>query len=87
MPELLTDAETAACPAAAREALARYLAGEISAEIALMHLLLATGALPALRQCLQDSPRTGRPALVRLSTLADRMAGAWPAPPRWSKPD
>jgi hypothetical protein len=42
----LSEAEAAACPAAARDVLARYLAGEVSAEIALMHLLLAAASLP-----------------------------------------
>lgn len=75
MRELLTDAEMAACPVAAREVLAGHLAGEVSAEVALMHLLLASGALPPLRHCLQRLAATRRPALVRLAQLADRNDG------------
>ncbi len=66
----LSEAEAAACPAAARNVLARYLAGEVSAEIALMHLLLAAGALPSLQQCLHRLGATRRRPLVRLARLA-----------------
>src|SRR5439155_5632511 len=66
----LTEAEKAACPAAARTVLVGYLAGEVSAEIALMHLLLATGALPPLQRCLQTLGATGRDAFLRLPQLA-----------------
>ncbi len=67
----LSQAERAACPAAAHDVLARYLDGEVSAEIALMHLLLAAGGLPALRGCLSRLGAARRPALVRLARLAD----------------
>lgn len=70
MQNLLTEAEEAACPPAAHEALARYLAGEISAEIALMQLLLAAGALEPLTECLQRLTATGREPFVRLARLA-----------------
>jgi SAM-dependent methyltransferase len=66
----LTEAEIAACPPAARAVLERYLAGDVSVEIALMHLLLAANALPALQDCLQRLGATGRAAFVRLTTLA-----------------
>ena len=66
----LTEAEAAACPAAARAVLAAYLAGEVSAEIALMHLLLATGALPPLQRCLKTLEATGRDAFLPLAQLA-----------------
>lgn len=66
----LSAAELDACPPAARAVLERYLAGEVSAEIALMHLLLATGALPALLDCLQHLAATGQDPLLRLTTLA-----------------
>ncbi|HEY3911126.1 MAG TPA: class I SAM-dependent methyltransferase [Stellaceae bacterium] len=70
MPEPLSETEAAACPAAAREMLARYLAGEVSAEIALMHLLLRAGAVPPLQHSLQTLAATGRDAFVRLARLA-----------------
>ncbi len=70
MLNLLTEAEEAACPPAAHEALARYLAGEISAEIALMQLLLAAGAREPLTECLQRLTATGRKPFVRLARLA-----------------
>ena len=66
----LTAAEMAACPPAARAVVERYLAGEVSAEIALMHLLLAAGALPPLLNCLQQFGASGRGALLRLAALA-----------------
>ena len=67
----LSEAEMAACPAAAHDVLARYLDGEVSAEIALMHLLLAAGSLPGLQQCLRRLGATRRGPLVRLARLAD----------------
>src|SRR5207248_58085 len=45
-----------ACPEAVRPALARYLADEISAEVALMQLLLALGDRASLRECLAALP-------------------------------
>jgi len=75
MREPLTEAEAAACPPAARVVLARYLAGKVSAEIALMHLLLAAGALTSLRQCLQALAATGRGAFARLEHLAGQHRG------------
>jgi len=65
----LSDAEAAACPAALR-VLNGYLAGEISGEIALMHLLLAERSLPKLIECLQRLCTTGREPLLRLAQLA-----------------
>ena len=44
--------ELSACPEAARPVLARYLAGEISAEVAIMQLLLALGGMAPLTDCL-----------------------------------
>src|SRR5216110_3164671 len=41
-----------ACPEAARPALACYLAGEISPEVAIMQLLLALGGVEAVAKCL-----------------------------------
>lgn len=70
----LTEAEEAACPTAARAVLVGYLAGEVSAEIALMHLLLATGALQPLWRCLQTLRATGRDAFLRLAQLAANHA-------------
>jgi SAM-dependent methyltransferase len=70
MPDPVTEAAKAASPPAAWPALARYLAGEISAEIALMHLLLATGTLPSLQDCLGRLGETGHAALRRLAQLA-----------------
>jgi SAM-dependent methyltransferase len=70
MRELLTVSEEAACPAAVRPVLLRYLADEISAEVAVMHLLLALRALPPLRRCLQMLAARQRDAFVRLAQLA-----------------
>jgi SAM-dependent methyltransferase len=66
----LTEAAVALCPPPARAMLARYLAGEVSAEIALMHLLLAFGTLPALKNCLHEFAKTEHTALLRLVRLA-----------------
>lgn len=66
----LTAAEAGACPPAARAVLLRYLAYEISAEIALMHLLLAAGSLSVLCKCLEALAATGRAEFVRLARLA-----------------
>jgi len=44
------------CPEKARPVLARYLAGEISAEIAIMQLLLALGGVAPLAECLAAMP-------------------------------
>jgi SAM-dependent methyltransferase len=80
MPEPLTESAIAACPPAARAMLARYQADEISAEIALMHLLLATGTLPDLWECLDRLGGTGHEPLQRLARLAaargESLAGA-----------
>ncbi|MBV8492795.1 MAG: methyltransferase domain-containing protein [Alphaproteobacteria bacterium] len=56
MSKQLNLAELVACPNAARPVLARYLGGEISAEIALMQLLLALGGMRPLRECLAAMP-------------------------------
>jgi SAM-dependent methyltransferase len=66
----LTEAEAAACPAAARAMLARYLAGDVSPEIALIHLLLEAGSLLQLRESLQRLSATGREPFTRLAQLA-----------------
>ncbi|MBV9859175.1 MAG: methyltransferase domain-containing protein [Alphaproteobacteria bacterium] len=51
--EVLSAAQSAACPDAARAQFARYLSGECSAEVMLMHLLLATGSVPGLNAALE----------------------------------
>ena len=66
----LSEAEAAACPAPARAVLADYIGGKVSAEIALMHLLLATGGLAQLQSCLQTLASTGREPFLRLAQLA-----------------
>jgi SAM-dependent methyltransferase len=71
-----TETEAPACPAAARAVLVDYIAGKVSAEIALMHLLLATGGLAPLQSCLQTLAATGREPLLRLAQLAsEHMEG------------
>ena len=76
MPAPLTKAEAAVCPAAARSVLMHYLAGEVSAEIMLMHLLLAAGTLQRLNAVLQSLGVIGRAPLARLAQLgADHAAG------------
>lgn len=65
-----TETEAAACPAAARAVLVDYIAGKVSAEIALMHLLLATGGLAPLQSCLQTLVATGRKPFLRLAQLS-----------------
>ena len=72
----LTAAEEAACPTAAREMLRRYVSGEASAEIMLMHLLLAAGAGPPLRECLKRLAATRRAAFVELAEIAVARADA-----------
>jgi SAM-dependent methyltransferase len=66
----LTETEAAACPAAARAVLVDYIDGKVSAEIALMHLLLGTGALGPLQNCLETLRATGREPFLRLAQLA-----------------
>src|SRR5204863_6874839 len=53
LPATLTAAEAALCPRAARISLARYLAGEISPEIALTQLLLQSGSTAGLMKLLE----------------------------------
>ncbi len=72
----LTEAEEAACPVAARPVLAGYLAGEVSAEIALMHLLLGAGGLSPLLESLRRLAATRRGAFTHLRRLADRNSEA-----------
>jgi SAM-dependent methyltransferase len=67
---ILTESEAAACPASARHVLVDYIAGKVSGEIALMHLLLATGGLAPLQNCLQTIRATGREPLLQLAQLA-----------------
>lgn len=53
-----------------------YLAGEVSAEITLMHLLLAAGTLQRLNAVLQQLGVIGRAPLAQLAQLgADHAAG------------
>ncbi len=76
MPNPLTKAEADSCPAAAHSVLMHYLAGEVSAEITLMHLLLAAGSLRRLNAVLQQLGVIGRAPLARLAQLgADHAAG------------
>jgi SAM-dependent methyltransferase len=71
MKTCLTVAERAACPVSAHAVLTSYLGAEVSAEIALMHLLLATGSLPRLGRCLQELGAVGAD---RFSPLAQLFA-------------
>lgn len=57
------------CPEMARPVLARYLAGEISAEIAIMQLLLGLGDLAAVAECVAALPKNSA-----LRTLQDMLA-------------
>ena len=63
-----------ACPEAARPALACYLAGEISAEVAIMQLLLALGGMEAVAKCLSALPE--QPAIRALQGIIERDAAA-----------
>ena len=65
--------ELTGCPEAARPALARYLAGEISAELAIMQLLLALGGMKSVVECLAALPE--QPAI---HALQDIVAGGQP---------
>lgn len=76
MSDPISDSEAAACPPAARPVLARYVAGEVSAEIALMHLLLAAGGTAPLQQCLAVLAAGGREPFVHLADLAARHRDA-----------
>jgi SAM-dependent methyltransferase len=67
---MLNAAEAAGCPAAALPVLGNYLAGKVSAEIALMHLLMAAGSLAGLETCLERLAATGHDPLLRLARLA-----------------
>ena len=70
--------ELAGCPDAARPMLLRYLAGEISAEVAIMQLLLALGGMESLAECLAALPE--QPAIHALQDILVRdergLAGA-----------
>src|SRR5712675_1004123 len=63
-----------ACPEAARPALACYLAGEISAEVAIMQLLLALGGMQAVAKCLSALPE--QTAIRALQGIVERDAAA-----------
>jgi SAM-dependent methyltransferase len=65
-------AEIAACPDAARPVLARYVAGEISAEITVMQLLLALGGMVPLTECLKAlaAAAPNNPAILALQQIA-----------------
>jgi len=78
------NAELTGCPEAARPALARYLAGEISAELAIMQLLLALGGMEPVAECvvalpeqpdihaLQDIVARGQPGLAGAAALVQQ---------------
>lgn len=68
------NAELAGCPDAARPVLARYLAGEISAEVTIMQLLLALGGMAPLAECLAALP--AQPAIRALRDITERDAAA-----------
>ena len=70
----LSAAEIAACPDAARPVLARYGAGEISAEVAVMQLLLASGGMAPPH----DRAREVSPGAVVFVDEAGRISGATP---------
>ena len=61
----MSPTELAALPSAARDALLAYRAAEISAEIALMRLMLAFGDDAAMLDCLE---RVGAAELLRVAT-------------------
>ena len=67
----LSTAEIAACPEAALPVLARYVASEISAEVAVMQLLLALGGLAPLTECVTAlaAAAPDRPATLALQQL------------------
>lgn len=50
--------------------LARFTAGEASAEITLMHLLLAAGTLSTFKELIRGLAASGTPSLVSLSDIA-----------------
>jgi predicted TPR repeat methyltransferase len=58
------------CPEAARPVLKRYLAGEMSPELAIMHLLLALGGSAQLEKCVAALPE--QPAIRRLQEIFAR---------------
>jgi SAM-dependent methyltransferase len=66
--------ELAGCPDAARPMLRRYLAGEISAEVAIMQLLLAFGGVEPVAKCLSALPV--QPAIRALQVIIERDAAA-----------
>ena len=61
----------AACPEAARPVLARYVAGEISAEVTVMQLLLALCGMAPLTECVTAlaAAAPDRPATLALQQL------------------
>jgi SAM-dependent methyltransferase len=77
---MLTESLNAACPTSLRDPLTRYLAGEISGEITLMHFILRLGAIGALTSTLKGlasaAPELGKLAdLVGLATTnSDKLA-------------
>jgi SAM-dependent methyltransferase len=75
----LSAAEIAACPDAARPVLARYVAGEISAEVTVMQLLLSLGGMARLAECLKTLAATApnNPAISALQQVASAdLSGA-----------
>jgi SAM-dependent methyltransferase len=67
----LSAAEIVACPGMARPVLARYVAGEISAEVTVMQLLLALGGMAPLTECVTAlaAAAPDRPATLALQQL------------------
>jgi len=61
-------------PQATHRALSRYQSGEVSAEITLMHLLLAAGTLDAFKQTIRDLAESGVPLLMSLAAMAGSHA-------------
>jgi SAM-dependent methyltransferase len=70
---MLTELLSAACPPQLRAPLARYLAGEISGEITLMHFVLQLGRARALPSTLERLVAAA-PELGKLAHLADLAA-------------
>jgi SAM-dependent methyltransferase len=66
--------ELAGCPDAVRPALACYLAGEISGEVAVMQMLLALGGMEAVAKCLAALPE--QPGIRALQGIVERDAAA-----------
>jgi SAM-dependent methyltransferase len=70
---MLTEPLKAACPASLRDPLDRYLAGDVSAEITLMHFILRLGGTRALSAMLEDLTAAA-PELRKLAHLVSVAA-------------